>query len=495
MVLVITLAIFAMFLPVVIVRYAFTDDYPILFIADGLGSSPWFSRNLFETQVTGGRPLAGLLQEFFFSAAGTIDNLRFVRLVGVVGIVALALLLHWALVRSGIKPALAALFAVLICSMPVFQVYGSWTVLFVAPYAAILGGGASLLAGSAVEEPRGLVANRVVGATAMLLAALLIYQPPSMSFWVFLAIAVVGARHDSRRTLRLARTHFGVAAVALALAFLTTKVAVHLLGSTTANSARNALTHDPIGKARWFLNHPLYQSLNLFDLTPSPWFAVVVVIVAAGGILLLLDREGVRPLLYVGIAVVLIPLSFLPSLVVEENSPTFRVQGALSSLVALYFCLGAVGVWLAARDRLELRLNYKTLIAADRVTFAAAAAFVAASAYAAATNITTLGVEPQSTELRIIRSQVAAIPTGATRVAFVMSGWYQGMTTPLFEELGLPSSAVPWTAEPAVLLILREEGRLAPEGQRPIVDILPWYTTVLPKDEPVIDLRGLERLR
>jgi hypothetical protein len=65
--------------------------------------------------------------------------------------------------------------------MPAFQVYASWTVLFLAPLAAVLAGGASLLAVAASEAPRELVADRVVGATAMLLAALLIYQPPAPS--------------------------------------------------------------------------------------------------------------------------------------------------------------------------------------------------------------------------------------------------------------------------------------------------------------------------
>jgi hypothetical protein len=39
-------------------------------------------------------------------------------------------------------------------------------------------------------------------------------------------------------------------------------------------------------------------------------------------------------------------------------------------------------------------------------------------------------------------------------------------------------------------LILHEQGRLNKTDPRPAVDILPSYTPTLPKDEPVIDLRG-----
>jgi uncharacterized membrane protein len=382
------------------------------------------------------------------------------------------------------------------CTTTPFQVFASWAVLFNVPYAALLGAGASLLAASAVDAPRAVVLDRLLGATAMLLAALLIYQPAAMFFWVFLAIALVGAAHDFRRATGLARTHFGVGAIALVASFLVAKLAEHVVGEAAPNPERNALTHDVIGKVSWFVRGPLYQSLNLFDLTPSPWLAVLVGALSIAGMLLLLEHHGRRSLLYIGIGAVLIPLSFLPSLVVEENSPTYRVQVALSSLLVLYAGLGALGIWVRVREWLRSRISVRDLVAAERVALGAATAVVATSAVVASHNVTTLVVEPQSTELRMIRSQVAALPADVRRIGYVQIGWNQGLNKRYFsDELGLPSSARPWTPEPAVLLILREQGRLPPEGQRPLVELLPWYTTTVPKDEPVIDLRGLERLR
>jgi hypothetical protein len=494
--LVIALTIFGIFLPALIIPYAFSDDYPILFIADRLGSSPEFGSNIIDTVAVSGRPFAGLLDKIFFSAAGTIDNLRFVRLVAVVGIVALALLLHWALVRSGIKRTVAALIAVLVCSMPAFQVYGSWAVLFNVPYAAILGGGASLLVVAAVDAPRTLVPDRLAGAAAMLVAALLIYQSAAMFFWVFLAIALVGAAYDSRRALRIARAHFGIAAVAFGLAFLIVKLAVHLVGNAAPNAARTALTHDVIGKVRWFFHGPLYGSLSLFDLTPSPWIAAPVATIAIGGILLLLRHEGVRSVLYVGMAALLIPLSFLPNLAAAENSPTYRVQVSITSLIVLYLCLGALGIWLTFRDWLRSRVSAQALIATEQLAVVTSVALVAASAFIASKHVTTLFVVPQSTELRMIRSQVAALPDGVRRLTFVQTGNDQGMTSFIsVDEFGVPSSARPWSLEPSVFLILREQGRLAPHGVRPIVDTLPPWTTTFPKNEPVVDVRGLASLR
>jgi hypothetical protein len=492
----IAVAVFGMFLPTVIVPYAYSDDYVTLSTANGLWSSPVFGKSVLDAAAVNGRPLQGLGLTLFFSAAGTIDNLRFVRLFAVIVIVALALLLHWALVRAGVGRISAALIAVLVCSLPAFQVSASWAVLFLSPSAALLGGVASVLTVAAVDAPRNLMADRLVGATATLLGALLIYQPGAMFFWVFLAIALVGATQQSGRALRLVRTHFGVAAVALALAYLMVKLGAHLFGDTASNVVRNSLTHDVIGKVRWFFKEPLYGSLNLFALTPSPWLAGFVAVVATVGIVLLLWYRRVRPLPYVGIAVVLIPLTYLPNLVVHENSATFRTRLSISSLIALYACLGAFGIWLTLRDWLKPRVSGHTLRAAERVALAMSVAFVATSAFFASKNVTTLFVEPQITELRMVRSQVAAFPAGVPRVAFVTTGYREGMTNlALYDEFGVPSSWQFFTEEPLVLLVLREEGRLARNGPKPIVDVVRWPATTPPTDEPTVDVRGLQRLR
>ena len=324
---------FGIFIPAVIVPYAFADDYSILWM------------------VVSGKPSSPLIQNI----------LDWDALIGLIGIVVLALLLHRALVRARIAPTFAAVIALLVCTMPAFQVFDSYTELFVAPYAALLAGGASLLAVDAITDPRGPVTNRSAGATGLLLGALMIYQPAAMFFWVFLAIAVVGARRDAGRASRLARMHLSVGVVALGLEFLATKLTIHFLagnadfGSTAGAPYRTNLTHDIVGKTRWFFGQPLKRSLNLFDLTPSVWLAVLVGVVAVGGILLWLLYWSPRPLLYLGIGVSLVPLSYLPNLVVTENSATYRTQVALSSLIALYFC-HTIGELSLSLPRPELRI-------------------------------------------------------------------------------------------------------------------------------------------
>jgi hypothetical protein len=244
-----------------------------------------------------------------------------------------------------------------------------------------------------------------------------------------------------------------------------------------------------LAKARWFVEKPLYKSANLFDLTPTPWLAAFVGVVATVGIVLLLRRRSASPLLLFAAGVVLIPLSYLPNLVVKEDFPSYRSQGSLSSLIAIYFALGAIGIWLSVRERLSWH-------AAGRAAVVAAASFVAVAAFLAAKNVTTLFAEPQNLELRMIRSQVAALPTGAPRVGFVGTAYFDGATKfVVIDEFGLPSTSQLWTLQSSVPLILREEGRLSANAPRPEVDIIQWNTNPLPTDEPVISLRGLVKLR
>jgi hypothetical protein len=487
----IALAVFGMFASVIVIPYANGDDYPFLWMAISGKPTTQFGKSILDATSAEGRPLLGVLDQLGFSAAGTIENLRFVRLFAVLGVVALGMLLQWALVRAGIKPTPAALIAVLVCSLPAFGVYVAWTTSFTTPWSAALAGGASMMTLWAMDSPPGLVLDRLVGAATMMLAALLIYQPTAMFFWVFLAVALVGARFDPRRAKRLVVWHLGLGAACLALAYAILKLSLHLLGNDAFGGSRSHLSHDVSGKLSWFFRQPLYRSLNLFDLTPTPGFAAVVVAVAAGGILLWLFTRGSRPLLYVGLGLLLVPLTYLPDLLAEESWAAYRTEDALSALLALYFCVGALGLWLVLEGWLGPRISTRSLDLTRSAAYVSAFAFVGVSAFLAAQNVTVLIAEPQILEVKLIRSQVATrIPTGAQRIGFVQIPPGGGATTQVeYDEFGYPSTQRSWVSRPEVYLILREEGRLLP-GTPPPFDLYSWNTTVDPTNEPTIDIRS-----
>ncbi len=155
-VLVIALAVVVTFLPALIVPYGHTDDYIYLAHAVELGlPSPPYAESVMHAAAAEGRPFWGTLVKPVFAAAGTVDNLRFVRIITVAGIVALALLLYWALVRSKIGRLPAALIALLVCTLPPFQLYASWAITF----SVAVGGAARRRRVAAGRRGRGCAAS------------------------------------------------------------------------------------------------------------------------------------------------------------------------------------------------------------------------------------------------------------------------------------------------------------------------------------------------
>ena len=476
-----------------IVPYGYGDDYMNLALADRLGlSSPPFGTRVIVQATAEGRPFWGVLMTPVLALADTVDNLRFVRILTVAGIVALALLLYRALAHARLGRLPAVLIALLISTLPAFQLHAAFTINFPIPWAALLAGCASLLTAAAVDGPKRLKLDRLVGATAALIAAILIYQPTGMYFWVFLAIALVGSLDDPPRAVRLARAHFALGAAALALSYLGYKLCLLLVGDDAPRAFRGALlTEGFVDKARWFGRWALYLSLNLYDLTPSVWLATLVALVAAGGIGLWLIRRTTRPYLFAALALVLVPLSYLPNLVVEESIPwpTYRTYASLSSLIALYFCLGALAMWVTFREWLGQRVSRRALIGSERAAAALAVAFVAMGVVSAARNVNGLIVQPQWRELKLLRSEVAALPHRVRHVAFVLSGPAEREPGTHFgSEFGAPSTTDWPTPEALTLLLLREQGRLV--RPHPIVEVLPWYTASIPEGASVVNLNG-----
>ena len=143
------------------------------------------------------------------------------------------------------------------------------------------------------------------------------------------------------------------------------------------------------------------------------------------------------------------------------------------------------------REWLDGRVSRRALLASERVAAALAIAFVATGAVVASRNVDTLIAEPQLRELRLLRDQVAAMPEPVRNVAFVLSNPDAERVpgSPLSDEFGYPSTSPWYPAEPLVLLLLREQGRLA--SPHPSVSVLPWYTTTTPEGAGVVNLNGL----
>ena len=162
--------------------YGFADDYFDL-LPENREQIIW-KKNL------EGRLLYALITKFGFPKTANIEDIRYVRLVGVVGISLLAFVMFQALVHVGWKPFQSFCVAIIMCTSLPFQVFAAWATASVFPIAGLLSGCALLLADQAFSSPPPPRAKwlRASIAVLVLVGALAIYQPAAMIFWVFAAV-------------------------------------------------------------------------------------------------------------------------------------------------------------------------------------------------------------------------------------------------------------------------------------------------------------------
>lgn len=469
-----TVVIALCYAPVVLSGYAYADDYTLLRAALAHDSST------LQLLASGGRPLLGFILDAAFRWAGSIEGLRWVRLVTVIGIVLLGAVVQRALVRSGWRPVSAFCITVVVCTMPPLRLYAFWSQQFAYPFAAALSGLAFHLAdrGGSAGRPR---LRDVVGAIVCLFVAFTIYQPAAVFFWVFAAIAVFGPTAPSRPTWPSKTVWLIVFAVAAALGLVVAK-----LGNQTFHALppdRSNLTRDPIGKLRWFLEGPLVDALHLPFFGHRGSAAALVAAVIVLGLVLFARQRGCSVPLLLGSAAALLGLAFSPTLVIQESWTSYRTELALTSIVVVLAGTSLHG--------------YAQLFDARRrsaALLAAATLGAVLCATVSARDLVVYMVAPQVTELAWARHRVgSAIADGAVRQLHVKrASWYDSSAPRKhYDEIGLPSLSITWSAVPMVELILRERGVLLPVTMSGLGEPLP----PLPPGTAVIDAHDMRVFR
>jgi len=463
---------------VLVTPYAFLDDYFIL--AEGIRGEGGT-----RTQViASGRPTYAFLLHLAFHAMRDIGDLRYLRLLGVLGIALLAWSFYRTLVFAGWDEYLSLLLSVFVVTMPPFQVYASWATTAFYPFAALAAGGAVHVAERAFSEPRPLLRWGLVGgAVLLMLIALTIHQSAAMFFWVFAAILLFKPDATLPDTVRRLLWYSGIVFAGLILGF-----GMYKLGTTLYEHAllptRSHLIQDVWEKALWFFRYPLMNAFNLAKLSPKRWLALVVVFFIIGGLIQYFRGKAGERLWQIGIAAALLPLSYLPNLMIAENWSSYRTQSALTSVVVMYAFLA---LWGYSRI---LRRPTATLFLTVMLGFAALG-----SSLLAAYNVDAYFARPQLLELNFMRGQLTRQDlTQASSIYIIGAKWQDSIAPAVrYDEFGFPSSAASWVPRPAVYLLLRE---LSPERSSLPLELAPVDGPVSPPPTAlIVDMRKLSSLR
>ncbi len=327
-----TLIFLAVFWPVVTNVYGHSDE----FVYINAGGNPAIFNSLWIAHLVMGRPTVGLLHGLFFSNAHCIADLAGMRAAGIVFLACLAMLLYRALINNGWRVVTAFCLPVIMLCMPPWQVYISMAMVSLCPLACVASTLAVLLS-DRIANQQGATRRVVLLllAACLQLIATTIHQSAAMFFWVVVAINSFGVKNSLSSLRARCLRYVGVFTLATILA-----LGVWWLGKQSSPSGlspeRQHLTHHVWQKIVWFFHNPMLDALNLDHLFPSYRLAIGIGVFIAVGICIYLRGNLKERLFQVALAAILIPLSYLPNLVIAENWSAYRTQSGLSALIVFY---------------------------------------------------------------------------------------------------------------------------------------------------------------
>jgi hypothetical protein len=415
------------YLPVLFATYGISDDYyDLLFSARD-------NRSLPNLAIAGGRPVSGFMQEFALSLADSPGNLRWLRLVGILGTIATALVAAVILQSFGGGRWSQLAVALSVVSMPSSQVIASWAVLFPVGWGTALG----LAAGFSV---RWLTSGRIdriwiiaTGSLAIITTiGLANYQPSAMAFAPGLALALI----DHRASFRQLAYRAGAATCGAITGCVAYLVLSRLLirWRNIAADPRSTIELPGVSKLRWFLSDTLPRSLDPLSFEPRPAVVVGVSLFIVAG-LLALPGDWWRRCFAVVVAVTAVISAYAPSLLVAERWPTARSRVSVDVAVAVFVVVSGLSI--------GNRLTYLPLRNALRLC---GAALVAGLVVLASWRVTTYYAQPQAQELRMVSQVLRSADLSADRpVVVIAPNWSDHLAPAVdLDEFGFPSMATSW---------------------------------------------------
>lgn len=438
------------YLPVLLGTYGIYDDY-----ADLLMSSR-DNQSLPNIAISGGRPVSGLVQEFALSLATDVGSLRWLRLVGVLGIAATAAVSS-AIARSfGARRLVQVLVGLGVAAMPSSQVIASWAVLFPLSWGAAiaLGAGFSLVA-LRVDNIRNrswwFAVCAVAGVTVLGLAN---YQPSAMAFAPGLALALINSSESIRRRAFAAAA--GVAGAAVG-------GAGYLIGSSAlakwrgvATDTRGSIELPDAGKLKWFVLQVAPRSLDPLSFSPRPVVVLVVAVLVLAGVASLAKTLSER-MLIVALSLASVVAAYIPTLMVIDRWPSARSRLTVDITVALFAGIALHAAVVAARRRPPI----------DTCLLVAWTAAIASFLVYASWRVTTFYVDPQQIEYEVVSEAIRNLDLqpGATVVIVVADPSQIIAPAADLDEFGYLSMATTWGSFALLQLEVMDE------GNPPLVDV------------------------
>ncbi len=436
---------FVAYLPAIFGRYGFSDDYPILAGAVGLGGP-----GLWDDEISQGRPLGRVVYQVSFSVADTIGGLSGVRLWGVLGLSLLCVAGVWLLLCYDVPLPLAVATAGAAAFLPSSAELVAWATTAPFLWVCLISGAAGVL----VVRARSLKSYAV--AVGLVTVSLLIYQPCAMFLWCVIGVVAAAGRLSPPDHWRLVRNGALVTVTALLSAAVCVLTTATLSGVSL--SSRSNLVTTPaelLDKVEWLVTRLIVTGARPFAISsPSSVQAAVlagpVLAVIVVGLFLRFPGPARARALSLVLVAITVGMSVLPNVVVAENQFDFRIVACLAPLMLVLLVL-------ALETIIEVVLPSRRL--AQWITVGVAAALAGWGFTVARSVVNDHFVRPGEAVHEYFRQQLAHVSREPSTVTiYVPSSGWEGP-----DDLGVLSTRSDlqhgWVAVPLARLVLRELGR------------------------------------
>lgn len=441
------------YLPVLLNQFVHHDDISFFLRTPSRVMIPNHYQDVFA-----GRPLNAMrftASGFFIDQVSDFTIYRFfnVTLLGLsVWLMSLWLRNYYA---NGVHALLAAL---IIFTLPSFQLLAGLVGASATPIALLLSIAAALSAGRislATNLKKRFINRPFALSLVLLLSSLLFYPAIAMYYWVMVAVEILSFRTGSRN--KLANLFFtGFCALGIYfMMLLGTKS--YFADLTVRGYNPYAMNFDVLAKLRWFFEEPLFNVLNLWNIFPDrQWaYALLLFILAACVIRLLklhnelksgkMDPNQLRGRCTLFVLFLLsFFLSFLPGLAATTNPGFYRCLGPLTGMVMLTI-LWSVDTWLGLFSK---RTRDIVLPAFLLIVLITGVVWANKSLYA-------YRVKPSMVELRYLEDNLKKIDIDRLKSVHIIRPDFQGLKF-RYDEFGTPTTLYHHNILAVVTCALRE---------------------------------------
>ena len=344
------------YLSIIPVEFYFKDDYSHFFGNDDLK----------EITISAARPVYYLflkaIDSFIqFSLSRTI----LLRLIAVALLSGLATNLFYWFRKIKHTPYFAFSLSLLICLLPGFRVFIFWLAtapLIVSVWLASLS--SFLFFQSWFTKSSNRFFNTIVSSLC-LITALSIHQSTAMFIWPLLFILIFSADSKQNEAVFLIRhvLFFGFSMVIYYATYLFVSYA-----SDIAIQARGTFSKIDTDLIRWFIRYPVNDSLDFWHIPHKTNTINYILLTIIIGIFIDIKNQvkaGYQAVISRSIRwcyfLIVIPLSYLPNLLVDDHWRCYRTITPLSTLLLFVFLYSSIQIinLLQARFSTLLKLNLK----------------------------------------------------------------------------------------------------------------------------------------